>query len=286
MDESGHDHRTTPYEVRGGVALETGRLWSFVRAMRSLEEAAFGDNLHNYGSEIKGHKLLDKDKLKFALQATAIDDATRRKLVVSFLNKGLRKSSPNRDEFTAYGQACLLMARGIFNLLVDHDAVLFASAIPRECTKPDTYEAREFLRKDHVFLLERYFHFLEDHDDVGLLVMDETEKAQDRRFVRHLERYFTATANGRIRATRIVPSPFFVASDMVSPIQAADVCIYCINWGFRLPSRGMDGPVRPEIAGEFEPWLSKLQYEGQLQANGLTTRRFGIAYVPDQYKGK
>lgn len=154
MDESGHDHRTMPYEVRGGIALHVNRLWPFVQAMRSLEEAAFGDLLHKYKREIKGHSLLDKDRFKWARQGELLDDVARRKHTIGFLNKGLEKKAPRFYEFTAYGQACLTMARGIFELLRTHEAVLFAVAIPREVVKPETYEAHEFLRKDQVFLLE------------------------------------------------------------------------------------------------------------------------------------
>jgi len=70
--------------------------------------------------------------------------------------------------------------------------------------------------------------------------MDEVDESEDRRFVSRLQRYFTKTAPGRHRTTWIVPTPFFVASDMTYPLQAADICIYCVNWGFRLPSIGMD----------------------------------------------
>ena len=31
MDESGHDHKQMPYEVRGGFALHDEQLWPFVR---------------------------------------------------------------------------------------------------------------------------------------------------------------------------------------------------------------------------------------------------------------
>jgi len=45
MDESGHDHRTMPYEVRGGVALHASELWPFVQDMQRLELASFaGDS--------------------------------------------------------------------------------------------------------------------------------------------------------------------------------------------------------------------------------------------------
>src|SRR5436309_2553833 len=110
MDESGHDRKHAPYEVRGGVALHVSGLWAFVQAMQNLEQTAFGDCLHRYKSEIKGHKLLDKDRFAWAAQAPLLDGVARRKHALAFLNKGVEKKPPVREEFTAYGQACLLMA--------------------------------------------------------------------------------------------------------------------------------------------------------------------------------
>ena len=40
LDESGHDHRHMPYEVRGGVALHVSQLWPFIRGMQKLELTA------------------------------------------------------------------------------------------------------------------------------------------------------------------------------------------------------------------------------------------------------
>jgi hypothetical protein len=68
LDESGHDHRTMPYEVRGGIALDSARLWPFAQAMKSLEQSTFGDLLHHYGSEVKGSKLLCRSRFKWAAQ--------------------------------------------------------------------------------------------------------------------------------------------------------------------------------------------------------------------------
>ena len=286
MDESGHDHRTMPYEVRGGIALHSTKLWPFVQAMRSLEESAFGDQLQRYKVEIKGHSLLDKQRFKWASQDMLMQDVARRKHAIAFLNRGKENQSPLRSEFTAYGQACLMMARGIFELLTSHGAVLFAVAIPKSVKKPVTHEAEEYLRKDHVFLLERYFYFLEMKNEAGLLVLDETDKSEDRNFVRRLERYFTRTQTGRYRAARIVPTPFFVSSDMTSLIQAADVCIYSLNWGFRLPSSGMNSPVRQEIATEFSPWIRRLRFEMQAEDDTGSHRIYGITFVPDPYAGR
>jgi len=286
LDESGHDHQTMPYEVRGGVALHSGELWPFVQDIQRLELASFGVELHQFRAELKGCKLLDKDRFKWAAQGPTMADEERRKHCRGFLTKGLEKKPPSRSEFTAYGQACLEMATGMFELLRDHRAQLFASAIPRSTTKPETYQATEYLRKDQVFLLERYFYFLEQEKQHGLLVMDEVEKSEDRRFVRRLESYFRKTGTGRYRSAWIVPAPFFVSSDMTYPIQAADLAIYCVNWGFRLPSRGMDEPVRPEIADKFGPWLSRLQFRGQAHQDGNLYDTFGIVFVPDPYTAR
>ncbi|HEX2205252.1 MAG TPA: DUF3800 domain-containing protein [Longimicrobium sp.] len=285
VDESGHDHNNMPYEVRGGVALHATRLWGFVQAMRRLEESTFGDLLHRYRKqEVKGHSLLDRDRFRWAAQGDRLDDEARRAHSRAFLLKGIERQAPTRVEFTAYGQACLEMARGIFQLLRDFEAVVFATVIPRGAPGPDARQ--EYLRKDYVFLLERYFYFLEHARDSGLLVLDRTDNALDRRFVEQMERYFQATRTGRLRASRIVPAPFFVASEMTYPIQAADVCIYCINWGFRLPGRGMTEPTRPEVEAEFGPWLRMLQFQGEERREGSQFLTYGITYVPDPYSGR
>jgi hypothetical protein len=251
--------------------------------MQRLELDSFGGQLHQYHNELKGSSLLDRKRFRFAAQSNPMAPDARRKHSRGFLTKGLEKKPPTREEFTAYGQACLEMARGVFQLLRDHGAVLFASAIPATARKPAGLAIDEFLRKDHVFLLERFFYFLEARQEHGLLVMDEVEKSADRRFVRQLEAYFTRTASGRYRTAWIVPAPFFVSSDMAYPVQAADLAIYCLNWGFRLPSQGMDGAKRAEIADEFVPWLHQLQFHGEGYKDGVVFETWGIVYVPNPY---
>ncbi len=286
LDESGHDHRTMPYEVRGGVALHASELWSFVQDMQRLELDSFGTTLHQFRTELKGCKLLDKDRYKWAAQGSRMPDEERRKHCRGFLTKGLEKKPPLRVEFTAYGQASLEMATGIFELLRQHKAQLFAAAIPRSVIKPDTFKAEEYLRKDQVFLLERYFYLLEQEKQHGLLVMDEVEKAEDRRFVRRLQGYFRRTKTGRYRSAWIVPAPFFVSSDMTYPVQAADLAIYCVNWGFRLPPRGMDAPTRKEIADDYGQWLTQLQFRGKGARDGVVFESYGIVFVPDPYEAR
>lgn len=153
LDESGHDHKSMPYEVRGGVALHASELWPFIQQVQRLELASFGTELHQFKMELKGSKLLDKDRFRWAAQGQLMEDEARRSHCRGFLTKGLERKPPSRDEFTAYGQACLEMARGLFGLLLTHRATLFAAAIPKNVPRPTATEANELLRKDQVFLV-------------------------------------------------------------------------------------------------------------------------------------
>ena len=109
LDESGHDHKNMPYEVRGGIALRAGQLWPFVQAMQRLELESFGCELHQFRKELKGSTLIDAKRYKFASQGNVMEASERRKHSRGFLTAGLENRKPKRDEFTAYGQACLEM---------------------------------------------------------------------------------------------------------------------------------------------------------------------------------
>jgi hypothetical protein len=58
LDESGHDHKQLPYEVRGGIAIHARELWPFVQTMQRLELDCFGCQLGQYQKELKGSTLL------------------------------------------------------------------------------------------------------------------------------------------------------------------------------------------------------------------------------------
>jgi hypothetical protein len=282
LDESGHDHKQMPYEVRGGIAIQDSQLWPFTRAVQQLEKECFGCNLSEFQLELKGSTLLDKKRFKFANQAPNLVSIERQKNARSFLMKGFQKQQPNSSEFCAYGQACIEMVRGIFQLCRDYRCKLFASMIPRG-TRKSTGTPEEYLRKDQVFLLERFFYFLEEKKESGILIMDGSEKNLDRKFVRQLEAYFTRTNTGRYRTQWVVPSPYFVASDMAYPIQVADICIYCLNWTFRLPNQGMTEPVREEIHEEFHDWLMKIQFQGDGYKQGQVFKTWGVCFTPNPY---
>jgi hypothetical protein len=278
-----------PYEVRGGFAIQDRRLWDFVKSVMRLEHDCFGAQLSDYKSEIKGTKLLGGDRFKQLAKdpRPAFDAGQRQKLCRTFLQAGLEKRPPTRDQLTAYAQASLAMADGLFHLLFDHYAVVFASMIPRGTAKPPVGTDSDRLRKDHTFLLERFYYFLEGKKEMGLLVMDEVEKDADRRFVSRLHGYFTKTGKGNARTHWIVPSPFFVSSDMALPIQVADVVLYAINWGYRHPKEPhLTGPVRKEIADRYQWKLGELKWKGDGYHDGRVFRSYGIFCVHDLFAAR
>jgi len=281
MDESGHDHRIIPYEVRGGFAVHASKLWPFIQAVRTLEQSTFGGHLHDHGSEVKGTKLLAKERFMWERQGPRFDEPTRRKHALNFLNSTRQGRTPRRDEFTAFGQACVAFTEGVILLLQSHEAKIFAAMTPKVEKPPQT--PADFLRKDHVFLFERFFYFLESQRETGLLVLDETDKTEDRRFVHCLEKYFTLTQTGRQRTQWIVPVPFFVESDMAYGVQVADLCIYCLNWGLRLT--GMSEPTRKEIE-PFVWLLDRIIWRGEGYRDGQVFKTHGVVYVPDPYAAR
>ncbi len=270
-----------PYEVRGGIALRASRLWSFIQSVRSLEQAVFGAHLNEYGSEIKGSKLLQRERFEWAKQSRPMDSQARRKHALNFLNASAQGRIPRRDEFTAYGQACLAFVDGLIDLLSEHGARLFAAMIPPVARPPGI--TSDLPRKDIVFLMERYYYFLDAQDETGLLVMDRTEKPSDREFAGRMERYFTDTRRGIQRAQRVVPAPFFVESDMAYGVQVADVCIYVVNWGRRFGA--MDGPVREEIR-DYANLLERIEWHATISRDDETFRTHSVFFVPDPYEAR
>ena len=286
MDESGHDHKNMPFEARGGVALHASKVWSFFRAWLEAEIETFGSPANELGLEIKGSKLLKKERFKWAQQMKPLDNAARIRGVNRFVTKTKQSVPVSYRDFTAYGQASILMADRIVQLLFENDAVLFTSLIPRGVKPPLEYRFDHYLRKDHIFLQERFFYFLERQQEHGLLVMDQTEKQHDGRFVRRLYNYYTRTDPGRSRAHWIVPVPLFVDSELSLGIQAADLCLYCVNWGFRRAERGFSGPVRMDIRERYAGRMGKLQFSGDGYRDGKTFLTHGIVYVPDPYSSR
>lgn len=73
---------------------------------------------------------------------------------------------------------------------------------------------------------------------------------------------------------------------MSPAIQAADVCIYCINWGFRLSKWGFRGDSREDIGRRYGAKLKKLMFQGTGYRDGETYTSDGIFYLPDPYASR
>ena len=228
MDESGHDHKNAPLEVRGDVAIRDSKIWDFVKGWEEAKRYAFGNIVDRTNIEIKGSKLLEPRTFTQAKQSPELRPHDRHKAVARFLTQKGQGIEPSRRDFAAYGQAKLIMADRIFKLIEDHDGKIFASLIPRGVRRPKDYKFDHFLRRDQIYLQERYFNFLEGQKEHGLFVMDQIEVTEDRRFVRRLNDYYRKTQNGLERTQWIVPTPLFVDSQLAVGVQAADVVLYCI----------------------------------------------------------
>ena len=283
IDESGHDHVATPYEVLAGVAVAEADLWNLIEAVRAEELRLFGLSLREAGAEIKGVKSLKKKTFRLAAEGAAIPASERRDLVRALLIEGHLAASEQRQahvtsrQLVAYGQARLDFVRSLFQLMGRFRVRTFAALVENDAPRATE---ENFLRRDYAFLLERFFYYLEDRSpsEMGLVVFDELDKARSRILIDQLGRYCRETHTGYVRSSRIVPEPFFVHSDLTTLVQLADIVAYSLNWGIRL--NRMTKPVRPEMV-EFGEAAFNLRYVGRRPDSQSSEERsvYGIFYL-------
>lgn len=104
IDESGQDHRASPYEVLAGVAVEDRDLWNLIKAIQDAEERNFGTRYSIGRAELKGKKLLKTKVYKLAKQLLPIPAIERRHLARQCLSAG---DVAGRLEIIALAQAKL-----------------------------------------------------------------------------------------------------------------------------------------------------------------------------------
>jgi hypothetical protein len=285
IDESGHDHAVTPYEVLAGVAVAESDLWNLIEAVRAEELRIFGISLREAGAELKGVKSLKKKTFRLASEGPPVPEPERRDLVRSLLEEGIRASAEDRSakvgsrQLVAYGQARIDFVRSLFRIMARFRARTFAAMVRNDAPRPS---GSAFLRRDYAFLLERFFYYLEDRNatEMGLVVFDELDKARSRILIDQLGAYCRETRTGYLCSSRIVPEPFFVHSDLTTVVQLADIVAYSLNWGLRLQQ--MDGPVRPEME-EFGRAAFDLRYVGRRADPNSGEERpvYGVFYLED-----
>jgi hypothetical protein len=197
----------------------------------------------------------------------------------AFLQKGLTGEALRREEFTAYGQAVLDFVGRLLETAGRFHVKVFASMTTAAAPRP---RDDEMLRRDHAFLFERFFYYLEDTSAgaQGILVFDELERAHSLRVIRQMERYFLETETGRLRSTRIIPEPFFVHSDLTTAIQTADIVCYVLNWAYRF-RQNMTGRTRPELVPYLEKTKPLIYKRRPDEESGEKFTIFGVTYVDD-----
>ena len=88
VDESGQDHRESPYEVLAGMAVEDRDLWNLVTALQDAEVRIFGRRYSAEGRELKAKKMLKSKTYRQASQMPPIPDEERRGLARQCLETG------------------------------------------------------------------------------------------------------------------------------------------------------------------------------------------------------
>lgn len=282
MDESGHDRMESPYEVLAGVCVHDRDLWNLICQVQDAEEFFFGQRITSGMMELKAKKLLNRKVFRLALQAAPLIEGERRIFAKRCLDNGVaNKGAANgggisHKELTALAQAKLAYVKRVLELCIQYRVRAFASIV--DC-KADR-STGDYLRKDYSYLFERYFTFLEkvSDSDLGLVVFDELERSQCHILIDQMRRYFRQTNKGILRASRIIPEPFFVHSHLTTAIQLADLVAYIVSWGVRISK--MNEPARPELK-EIVELVLQLRYRVVVYKNLEEYTQWSFVYIDD-----
>ena len=171
----------TPCEVLAGVTVAEDSLWNLIRAIRSAEKDHFGGSVRElWSEEVKAKKLLKRDRFNEAQRPDVIraDDCLR--LANSLLMKGKTAkgqptNSPRFLEIVALSRQVLQFVHSVLDIAAGFNVQVIASMVDPNAPRPEPGR----LRKDYVYLFERYFYFLETLParDRGLIVFDELDKS-------------------------------------------------------------------------------------------------------------
>jgi len=284
IDESGHDHRDSPYEVLAAVAIQERDLWNVIQAIRNAELKYFGVPLAQVGIELKGTKLLKRKTFRLAAEAEPLEAEERRNLVRELVLEGYEAEKSGRQArvsfrgLVAYGQTVLAFVDSVFRTMARFRIKTFAALVEPSALRPTDGNQ---LRRDYAFLFERFYYHLEtvSETEMGLIVFDELEKTKSKILLGQMGRYFLETHTGYTRSARIVPEPFFVHSDLTTAVQLADLVAYCASWGIRLNQ--MTAPARAELK-TFSDMVFGLRFVGnRIQEEGKEWPVYGMFYLDD-----
>lgn len=276
IDESGQDHKESPYEVLAGIAVHDEDLWNLIIALHQAENECFGTRYSKeFGKEIKARSFLDKKTFKNKSLNTDIDKYELKELANKCLREG---SNANIKNIKALAIAKQNYVQKCLDLCLRYRCKAFASIIEPAALQNQTSDG---LRKDYGYLFERFFHFLETKSpqEQGIIVFDELDKSKSHILINQTHEYFKETVTGRQRSRRIVPEPFFVHSDLTTGIQIADLIAYIISWGYRIPKK-MKKPAREELK-PFADQVHELKFYTRIEKDYKNTDMHGFCYIDD-----
>lgn len=282
IDESGQDHRDSPYEVLAGVAVEDTRVWSLIQSIQAAEELYFGQRITLLDMELKAKKLLKRKTFRLAAQLPPKAPGERTRLAHECLVEGRlargdsRPAKVSRDQLTSLAQAKIAFVERVLELCAQSQVRALASIIDRDAPRPEG----DFLRKDYAYLFERFYYLLDEQQGhhQGIVVFDELDRSKSHLLVHQMARYFRDTATGRLRASRIVPEPLFVHSDLTTLVQVADLVAYIVAWGVRVHS--MCRPHRPEL-DQLAAAVCSLRHRAQRDHGGSPFFVWSFAVIDD-----
>lgn len=255
VDESGHDHKESPYEVLAGIAIRDRNLWDLVLKVKEIEKNLFGDFYSTNKIELKAKKLLNKKTFRLANQKPKISIEDLPELAQNCLRNG---EKANRLQLTALAQAKILYATQALQACSDAGGKIFASIVDFENIthqpKFSGFIDNNYLRKEYSYLFERFYYYLEDlgSSDMGIIVFDELDKVKSHLLLGQMTEYFINTRKGRERSSLIIPEPFFVHSDLTLGVQIVDLAAYVLNWRFRT------GKMNKSSRSELQPQVNLL----------------------------
>ena len=260
IDESGHDHGASPYEVLAGVAIQDSAVREVIARLHEAEVRCFGRRYSDGRRELKGKVLLKRKVFRHRALNAEVDAVEIPSLARAALDDG---ALADARMLKSLAMAKLDYVASVFDICAQLDCRAFASIVETDA-HPTTGDG---LRKDYAYLFERFFYFLEDNApaEQGIVVFDELEKSKSHLLIDQMHRYFVDTAVGRHRANRIIPEPFFVHSDLTTGVQIADLVAYVISWGFRIPR--MIKPARAELS-HLANQIARLRYRATRERLG------------------
>lgn len=154
IDESGQDHKASPYEVLAGIAIEDQDLWNLIVAVQHLEERIFMRRYSSNRAELKGKRMLKRKVFRQASMLPVIPEEERRQFAKRCLENG---DVARKPELTALAQAKIAYVNEVFDICARFRCRVFASIVTKTAPAPPS---SEHLRKDYSYLFQRFFHFL------------------------------------------------------------------------------------------------------------------------------